>query len=305
MTHPPIVLFGYARPEHTRRTLQSLQNNDGASRHELIVYIDGPKSSVDASSVAEVADVVAQARSAGKFSRVTVHQALRNRGLAASVIAGVSQVLSEHESVIVLEDDLLLAPDFLEFMTAALCHYAGDERMWSVSGYSPPLPRFEDSGHDLYLSLRASSWGWGTWRRSWKQVDWDVEDYPTFEYNFAARRRFNRGGRDMAAMLDAQMDGRVDSWAIRWCYSQFKNSMYSVVPAVTKVHNIGLDGSGTHRVVDSAAAGPVSARAVKFEPLAPDPVVLREFAKRQRRFNKVPSYSFLRHLAAKRERRGP
>ncbi|MHB1008687.1 MAG: glycosyltransferase family protein [Propionibacteriaceae bacterium] len=298
MTKPPVVLFAYARPAHTERTLQTLKENHGAADHDLVVHLDGPRTPQVADAVADVFRVVSRLADEGRFKSVTVHRSAQNRGLARSVIACVSAVLADHESASVLEDDLLLAPDFLTFMDDALAFYADDERIWSVSGYSPELPSLRHYPHDLYLSVRASSWGWGTWRRSWDLVDWAVEDYGRFEYDLRRRRAFNRGGRDAAAMLDAQLDGRIDSWAIRWGYSQHRYGMYSVVPAVTKVRNIGLDGSGTHGVVEGTLAQSLMDRPVTYEPLTPDPLVLRDFARRQRRYNKVPPYSFLRHLAA-------
>ena len=297
---PPIVLFAYARPAHTERTLRSLMANRGASEHELIVHLDGPKGPRDELLVAEVSRVVSDVADSNRFRRVTVHRSSRNQGLAASVIAGVTDVLAEHESVIVIEDDLLLAPDFLAFMDRALTEYADDDRIWSVSGFGPVLPSLAGYQHDLYLSLRGSSWGWGTWRRSWDLVDWEVKDYRRFEYDLIDRAVFNRGGRDLAAMLDAQMDGRVDSWAIRWCYSQYRRGMYSVVPVTSKVRNIGLDGSGTHGVLEDSPQHPLGEVPVRFERLDLDPGVLKDFARNQRRYNKVPPYSFLRHLAATR-----
>ncbi|HET7724099.1 MAG TPA: hypothetical protein VFK68_05640 [Propionibacteriaceae bacterium] len=299
MTKPPVVLFAYARPQHTERTLLTLGKNSAATHHDLIVHLDGPRSATVADAVDEVARVVGRVAEQDWFKSVTVHRSAENRGLARSVIAGVTDALAVHDAVIVLEDDLLLAPDFLTFMDDALAFYADDQRIWSVSGYSPELPSLADYAHDLYLSVRASSWGWGTWRRSWGLVDWEVRDYRRFEYDLRRRWGFNRGGPDMAAMLDAQLDGRIDSWAIRWCYSQHLHGMYSVVPAASKVHNIGLDGSGTHHAVEEALTGSLAERPVTYEPLTPDPVVLREFARRQRRYNKLPPYSFARHLRAK------
>ena len=298
MTKPPVVLFAYARPQHTERTLRTLKDNHAAEDHDLVVHLDGPRTPKVTPAVDEVARVVERVADEGWFKSVTLHRSEQNRGLANSVIAGVSAALVENETAIVLEDDLLLAPDFLTFMDDALAFYADDERIWSVRGYSPELASLAGYSHDLYLSLRASSWGWGTWRRSWDLVDWEVADYGRFEYDLRRRRAFNRGGSDMAAMLDAQLDGRIDSWAIRWCYSQHTHGMYSVVPAVSKVHNIGLDGSGTHGVVEEALTVALESRPVRYETLTPDPVVLTEFARRQRRYNKVPPYSFARHLVA-------
>ena len=47
-------------------------------------------------------------------------------------------------------------------------------------------------------------------------------------------------------MLDDQMEKRIDSWAIRWVYSQFKNDMWTIYPINSLVMNIGNDLSGTH-----------------------------------------------------------
>ena len=62
----------------------------------------------------------------------------------------------------------------------------------------------------------------------------------------SAQKRFNRGGMDMTDMLCQQQNGQINSWAIRWCYQQYKEGMLSVFPVHSKVKNIGLDGSGTH-----------------------------------------------------------
>ena len=50
----------------------------------------------------------------------------------------------------------------------------------------------------------------------------------------------------MSNMLDLQMEGKIDSWAIRWCYTQSKLNMYTVYPVQSRIKNTGLDGSGTH-----------------------------------------------------------
>lgn len=104
----------------------------------------------------------------------------------------------------------------------------------------------KDYPYDVYLSKRARSWGWGTWMNRWLAVDWDVHDYFLFKYNPVAKSKFNEGGKDLSQMLDDYMKGRNDSWAIRWCYAQYKHHAYSICPKYTHVLNSGLDGTGTH-----------------------------------------------------------
>ena len=60
-------------------------------------------------------------------------------------------------------------------------------------------------------------------------------------------KSFEQGGNDLFKMLELQYLGKIDSWAIRWCYSQFINSSYSVTPKISMIQNNGFsDGVGVH-----------------------------------------------------------
>jgi Glycosyl transferase family 2 len=239
----PIALFAYERPDHLRRTLEALAANDGAGESELYVFSDGPKDVGSADSVRAVRDCL---RSASGFRSVTVVERERNMGLANSVIAGVTEVLERSPSVIVMEDDLLTSRNFLAFVNAALSTYEHRQDVFSVTGYNYPLRIPSSYRQDAYLSYRGSSWGWGTWRDRWSQVDWPVSDYAEFVSDDRAKELFRRGGDDLAAMLQLQMSGELDSWSIRFDYAHYKHDAFCVHPVVSKVQNIGFDGSGVH-----------------------------------------------------------
>jgi hypothetical protein len=113
-----------------------------------------------------------------------------------------------------------------------------------VAGYTGPVAGLR--ADESYFTRRASSWGWATWKDRWNGVDWDVTDYDAFSKSKLSRRAFNEMGSDMAGMLDKQMHGQINSWAIRWCYHQFKYSMYTVFPSLSKIRNIGFSEEATH-----------------------------------------------------------
>lgn len=239
----PVALFVYNRPEHTKRTIEALACNTLAAETDLYIFSDGYKTQKDRETVEVVREYVDQSATAGSFRKVTVIKSPCNKGLAESIIDGVTQMINIAGSVIVLEDDLLTAPYFLQYMNEALSYYESDERIWGVSAYSS---RMESVTKDVYFTPRISSWGWATWRSRWEQVDWEVRSYPKFRLNLYKRLAFNRGGKDLSYMLDQQMRGRIDSWAIRFCYSQFELKKFAVFPRISLVRNIGQDGSGTH-----------------------------------------------------------
>jgi GR25 family glycosyltransferase involved in LPS biosynthesis len=129
--------------------------------------------------------------------------------LANSIISGVSQILKEHDKVIVLEDDLITSPNFLDFMNQALNFYQGNKQIHSISGYTLDLPSLKNYTKDYYLGYRASSWGWGTWKEKWESVDWNVSKYREFKRNPLQQIKFMKGGSDLPHMLSNQIRGKL------------------------------------------------------------------------------------------------
>jgi len=243
MTLAPIVLFTYNRPEHTRRTVEALQKNVGASDSALYVYSDGPKNEAHAAAVQEVRAYI---RGVQGFKSLSVVEREKNRGLAASIISGVSDVLERYSSAIVMEDDLLTAPKFLSYMNSALTMYRPRQDIFSVTGYNYPLPIPPDYPEPAYLSYRGSSWGWATWKDRWDKVDWDLKNFAELANDAEVQRRFARGGNDLFPMLNLQMSGQLDSWAIRFDFAHSTHNAYCMHPIRPLIRNFGFDGTGVH-----------------------------------------------------------
>lgn len=239
----PIILFVYNRPWHTKQTIEALQKNELASESELFIYSDAPKKEEAEEKVKEVREYI---NTIIGFNKITIIERKENLGLANSIIDGVTEKISTFGKIIVLEDDLVTSSYFLKFMNDGLNFFKDDKKIWSLSGFNPPIKIPTDYEEEIYLNFRASSWGWATWEDRWNKIDWEVKDFNCFIQNKKEQKRFNRGGEDMTAMLKNQIDGKIDSWAIRWCYSQYKDSSYCIYPVTSKVRNIGNDGSGVH-----------------------------------------------------------
>jgi hypothetical protein len=240
----PIVIFAYRRL--INKTIESLLNNELARDSELYIFSDGNKNEKDLEDVREVREYL---QTIEGFKNIKIIESEVNKGLANSIIDGVSEVINKYEKVIVLEDDLIVSNDFLDYMNDALVFYKEDKKIWSISGYTPKLPCLENLNEDLYLSVRGSSWGWATWKDRWDTIDWGVKDFDELKQDRSLQNQFNIGGNDMFKMLELQMLGKIDSWAIRWCHSQFKFGMYTVCPKRSKVINDGFsDGKGMHNI---------------------------------------------------------
>lgn len=245
MEKKPILLLTYNRDEELKRILSNMASCHDSDRYDLFVHIDAPNIFGDG-------DVECYKRIkrhikeySGKFSTVNIMEEKYHRGLANSVISSVTEVINRYGKVIVIEDDLCLSKDCLNFLNDALDYYEKDNRVWSVTGYTPFLDSKNRLDKDVYFSYRSSSWAWATWKDRWDNIDWEVKDFDEFISDVRLQEEFCRGGYDLPQMLTRQMCGLIDSWAIRWCYSQSKRKMLSVFPKKTRVKHVFSEKS-TH-----------------------------------------------------------
>lgn len=241
MTLAPILLFVYNRPEHLKRAVESLVRNPLADESELFVFSDAPKTEADKENVDYVRRYV---HAIGGFKKVTVVEREENWGLARSIIDGVTHLVNKYGRVIVLEDDLVVAPYFLKFMNDALEMYKDEQKVGHIHACdftkNSSLP-------ETFLIKWTGSWGWATWDRAWKHFNPDgkallkeLEDrHLTYTFDFNGKYGYTR-------MLRRQIEGKNNSWAIRWNASLFLNDILSLNVGRSLVRNEGFDGSGTN-----------------------------------------------------------
>jgi len=262
----PVALFVYARPDHASRTVEALLDNPEAADTDLIVFSDAAKTPDKSAAVEEVRYYVDSIQG---FRSVTVNRRPFNFGLAKSIIEGVTQVLRKHDSVIVLEDDMITSPHFLAYMNDGLSRYANDERVISLHGYMYPV---SDPLPEAFFLRGTDCWGWATWRRGWALFNPDGQ----FLLDELRRQKlvkafdFNNAY-DYSTMLQWQIAGSNDSWAIRWYASAFLANKLTLYPGKSLVHNIGNDSSGTHCGTSTAldvglTNSPIDLSGIQVEP---------------------------------------
>lgn len=239
----PIIVFAFNRPEALKNTIESLLQNEEVKDSDLYIFVDGPRldKPSDAKKVKQVQEFVNKIYG---FKSLHYTFSESNKGLGNSIIEGVSQIINQYGKAIVLEDDLVFAKNFLSYMNQSLDRYEKEKKVFSVCGYSNKVKVPKDYPYDTYFCTRSSSWGWGTWADRWNSVDWELKDWDKYSKMGSA---FNKwGGSDCFRMLHSVKEGWGNSWAIRFCFSQFLQDKLSLFPTVSKVKNNGFDGEGTN-----------------------------------------------------------
>lgn len=241
MDTAPILLFVYNRPAHTRQALEALSRNTLAAASDVFVYSDAARSEADCAAVEEVRHIVREAKG---FRQVHVTEREQNWGLARNIIDGVTTMVNRYGRVIVLEDDLVVAPYFLKFMNDALETYQDEQRV----GHIQACDFTKDASlPDTFLIKWTGSWGWGTWKRAWKYFNPDGKELLTQLEKRKLTRYFDfNGNYPFTRMLRRQIAGQNNSWAIRWNASLFLADILSLNVGKSLIQNTGFDGSGTN-----------------------------------------------------------
>lgn len=235
----PVIIFAFNRLDALINVITSLLLNEEAQESDLFVFVDGAREG----KVGErelVCSVCRYIENIVGFKSVNYTFSETNKGLGNSVIKGVTEVINRYGKAIVLEDDLILAPNFLFFMNQGLDKYKEEKSVFSICGYSNKVKVPKDYSYDTYFCTRSSSWGWATWADRWNSVDWELENFDKYHI---LKKEFNRwGGSDCWKMLNDWKCGRNKSWAIRFCFAQFLQKKVSLFPVTSKVQMMVLMG---------------------------------------------------------------
>lgn len=241
MKTAPIALFAYNRPWHTEQTISALKRNLLAEVSDLYVFSDGPKDKFDEEQVRQVR---AYLKTIDGFRNVRVIERPANSGLARSIIDGVTEICDAHGRIIVLEDDMVTSEYFLQFMNDGLDKYENVEDVISIHGYMYPVRK---ELPETFFLRGADCWGWATWKRGWHLFEPNGLKLLREIRERQLAKQFNYDGTyDYIGMLEAQNEGRNNSWAIRWYASAFLRDKLTLYTGRSLVDNIGNDSSGTH-----------------------------------------------------------
>ena len=234
-----IAIFGWRRPHHLAEVFKSLSANKEIADLPVYIFLDGPRTTDDEPYCVHC---LHHAQAFNSSCSKQIIRATINKGLFNSIIEGVSFVLLRHETVIVLEDDIVVSPYFLSYMLQGLSLYQGDNAVASIHAY---LPKINFPFPASFFLPGADCWGWATWREQWKCMRFDAH---ALAHEIRERKlvhRFNLNQNyDYLRMLDQRSKGLNSSWAILWHASCFLAGKVTLYPGTSLVSNIGFDGTG-------------------------------------------------------------
>lgn len=242
----PIILFAYNRPVHTRKTIDALKRNVLAQESDLYIFADGPKAGASDEQYKNIQKVRDYLPTISGFKSVNIEVSPKNKGLAKSIIYGVTKIVNQYGRVIVLEDDIITSSHYLQYINQSLELYEGENDVICINGLS--IIKDAPISANSYFQYGADCQAWGTWKRGWDLLNLDTQELQrTLLRNRTLRKEFTyNGSYPYMELLQAQIDGRIDSWAICWYATAVIKRKLCLYPSKSLVQNIGYDATGTH-----------------------------------------------------------
>ena len=170
-----------------------------------------------------------------------------NKGCGPGMYEAICWFFTQEEMGVVLEDDCVVQSSFFKFMEEMLIKYKDDSRIGLVAG-------FNGVENDICMpwsycfSRYKATWGWGSWRRAWSQMDYHMNwrRSPLCESvieNMGFRSKDVRYWKHRIKLIDKQ---EVSAWDWQWFFSMACQHQLTIFPCVSLVSNVGFGEGATH-----------------------------------------------------------
>lgn len=260
---PPVALFIFKRPEHTRRVFDAIRR---AQPRQLFVFADGPRSSQEAVLCSETRAILNRV---DWPCEIVTDYSDTNMGLRRRLVSGINAVFERVEEAIFLEDDCLPDPTFFRYCAELLDRYRNEPRVMHISGDCFTRNHLHTS---YYFTRYAHVWGWASWRRAWEQYDAAMAGWndPAIRADLLARCSSDQERAFWAMILPDVQSGRIGTWDYQWAFALLRANALAINPRVNLIRNIGFGSGATHTMNMASVAANRAAESMQFPLIHPD-----------------------------------
>ena len=239
----PIAIFTYTRLEALKKTIKFLKKNKIAKFSEIYIFSDCYKNKIDQPYVNSVRKYL---KSIKGFKKINLILRKENYGLAKNITKGINTIIKKRKKIIVLEDDIIVSSNFLEYMNDALIRYENDKKIWHINSWNYEISA-PDVEYNTFFTRHMNCWGWATWENRWKyfkkepnKIIKKFDKESIFKFNIENNLNYY-------SQLKRNKEGKINTWAIFWYANIFLQNGLCLSPIKTLSRNIGFDDHAEHQ----------------------------------------------------------
>jgi len=259
-----VLFLIFNRPDTTKQVFQQIRK---ARPPRLYVAADGPRKNnptdfekcTKAREIATNVDWECEVR--------TLFQE-NNIGCGPGPVTGISWFFKNEEYGIILEDDCNPSLSFFPFCEELLDKYKCDNRIFHINGnnFGANEEKFYTSNYSYHFGTMPQAWGWASWRRAWRNFDWEISNLDEVQSNEYLSKVFsnNKHFKRQLQRWKLVERGRIDTWDFQWQFSVISNHGLTIVPKLNLISNIGFGEDATHTHSTNSDKSSISAKEISF-----------------------------------------
>ena len=241
-----VYLNFFNRPDTFKHVFEAIRK---AKPSKLFLSCDGPRKGRkdDEKSIAECQKI---AENIDWVCEVHKNYSKENLGCGMRMKSGIDWAFEYVDRLLVFEDDCVPSQDFFPFCEELLEKYKDDNRIYMINAMNH-LIEYKDTPNSYFFGP-ACCWGWATWKRAWKQMDYNMEfiedeySMKCVERKYPFYKNAYREGKQKSAILKS--GARLTAWTYQSGMASALQSQMAIVPSVNLITNIGLTADSTHAV---------------------------------------------------------
>lgn len=238
-----IGVFCYNRVAKLKACMEALLKNPECVSMDIVFFSDGYKLEADKDAVLEVRRYIDSIKG---FRKVIRHYRDRNLSTGPNFQEGLTFLSNNYDEFIIVEDDLIVSPNYLKYLLDGLGFYRRDNTVFCVTAYVFPI-NYKQYPYDTIVYKRFCSYGWAGWSDRFTTVVWDklaLKELMNTSPGF--KKRLNAEGYDLVRMLKKQISGVISTWDIQMQTHIAENRLKVIYPVLSKVSNVGFDEESTN-----------------------------------------------------------
>lgn len=245
MFNTPILLITFNRPDHVRRVLTEIRNQQP---QQLFVCQDGARegNELDRVKCQEVRDVITELVD-WPCELQTLYQD-KNLGCGPGPASGIDWFFSQVEKGIIMEDDCLPHSDFFAYCEEMLNRYNDNPNVRFINAtlYHDRWQCDASYGFSRYMVTGA----WAAWRETWQGFDLDMHSWNAWQFRKQVKcltYSTTEANWWYWKLKEIQADTSKKSyWDYQMQMHLFRNNAVTIHPSKNLISNIGFDAEGTH-----------------------------------------------------------
>lgn len=238
-----IGVFCYKRAEKLKASVEALLKNPECPDLDIIFFCDGYKNENDKKGVSDTRKYIDSVKG---FKNVYKHFRSKNVSTGPNFFKGLSYISTQYDQFIIVEDDLVVTPNYISYMLAGLDFYRREKSVFCITGFVFPL-KIDNYSYDSIIYKRFCSYGWSCWSDRMKNIAWHKQELNNvIKSSRGFKRRLNEEGFDLYRMLKKQISGKISTWDIQMQVHVAKHDLRIVYPVISKAKNIGFDNQSTN-----------------------------------------------------------